>query len=157
MNKEAVVFTRHPDDSREGKKGPGFFQITRSRNLLIRNLHFTGRHPIGYATHFGGNKNILMEGCSWIGLPSVYYGATGTAGASSDHVNFRNCVFKRVGSGGHAQMAYNAYTSSTVVSSALTKKWRIDPLQLMEPNRRVGVEPSTRSTAAKSRKRPRML
>ena len=109
MNKEAVVFTRHPDDSREGKKGPGFLQITRSQNLLIRNLHFTGKHPIGYATHFGGNKNILIEGCSWIDLPGVYYGATGTADASTDHVTFRNCVFKRVGSGGHAHMAYNAY------------------------------------------------
>ena len=109
INKRDVVFTRHSDDSREGKKGPGFLKITRSQDLIIRNLHFTGKHPVGYATHFGGNSNILIEGCSWIDLPGVYYGSTGTAGASTDHVTFRNCVFKRVGSGGHAHMAYNAY------------------------------------------------
>ena len=109
INKVDVVFTRHPDDSMEGTKGPGFLQITRSQNLVVRNLQFTAKHPIGYATHFGGNKNILIEGCSWIDLPGVYYGATGTADASTDHVTFRNCIFKRVGSGGHADMAYNAY------------------------------------------------
>lgn len=109
ISEHGVVFTRHADDSMEGKKGPGFLQITRSQNLIIRNLHFTGKHPIGYATHFGRSVNIVIEGCSWIDLPGVYYGATGTAYASTDHVTFRDCMFKRVGSGGHAHMAYNAY------------------------------------------------
>jgi hypothetical protein len=109
ISRRGVAFTRHPDDSMEGKKGPGFLQIARSQNLIIRNLHFSGKHPIGYATHFGGNEDILLEGCSWIDLPGVYYGATGTAYASTDHVTFRDCVFKRIGSGGHAHMAYNAY------------------------------------------------
>ena len=108
-SQNGVVFTRHPDDSMEGKKGPGFLQITRSQNLVVRNLHFTGKQPIGYATHFGGSVNVLIEGCSWVDLPGVYYGATGTANASTDHVTFKDCVFKRVGSGGHAHMAYNAY------------------------------------------------
>jgi hypothetical protein len=109
INDEDVIFTRHPDDGMEGKKGPGLLRITRSQNLTIRNLRFTAKHPMGYATHFGGNKDILIEGCSWIDLPGVYYGATGTSYASTDRVTFKSCVFKRVGSGGHAHMAYNAY------------------------------------------------
>jgi hypothetical protein len=105
---EGVVFTRHPDDSMEGQKGPGLFSLSGCRNVLVRNLHFTAKQPIGYATHFG-SRNLVIEGCSWIDLPGVYYGASGTSGADTDHVTFRNCVFKRVGSGGHAHMVYNAY------------------------------------------------
>lgn len=109
ISEEGVVFTRHADDSMAGKTGPGFLTITQSQNLIVRNLHFTAKQPIGYATHFGGSSNVSIEGCTWIDLPGVYYGATGTAGAVTDHVTFRNCTFKRVGSGGHAHMAYNAY------------------------------------------------
>ncbi len=109
IDEDGVIFTRHGDDSTEGEKGPGFLTITRSQNLIVRNLHFTAKQPIGYATHFGGNQNVSVEGCTWIDLPGVYYGATGTSGVSTDHVTFRNCTFKRVGSGGHAHMAYNAY------------------------------------------------
>ena len=104
-----VVFTRHADDPRKGKTGPGFFKITRSQNVRVRNFEFTAEQPIGYATHFGGNKNVVVEKCRWIDLPGVYYGATGTAGELTDHVTLRDCVFQRVGSGGHAHMAYNAY------------------------------------------------
>ncbi len=53
-------------------------------------------------------KNILIENCSWIDLPGVHYGATGTD-EGSDHVAFKNCVFKRIGSRRHSHMAYNAY------------------------------------------------
>jgi hypothetical protein len=109
LDQEDVIFTRHPDDSKKGRTGPGLFKITRSENLVVRNFEFTAEHPIGYATHFGGNKNVVVEKCRWIDLPGVYYGATGTAGDSTDHVTFRDCVFQRVGSGGHAHMAYNAY------------------------------------------------
>jgi hypothetical protein len=108
-SKDGVVFTRLDSDSMDGKKGPGFFKLTRSENVIVRNCHFTGRHPISYATSFGGNKNVRIEDCSWIDLPGVYYGATGTSEQATDHVTFANCVFKRVGSGGHAHMAYNAY------------------------------------------------
>lgn len=108
-SKNGVVFTRLQSDSMDGKKGPGLFKLTRSENVIVRNLHFTGKHPISYVTSFGGNKNVRIEDCSWIDLPGVYYGATGTSEPATDHVTFDNCVFKRVGSGGHAHMAYNAY------------------------------------------------
>jgi hypothetical protein len=107
-SEKGVVFTRLASDSRQGTKGPGFLKISGSQNVVVRNLHFTGSHPIGYATHFGGNERILLERCSWIDLPGVYYGASGTAGSSTNGVTFAHCVFQRVGSGGHAHMVYNA-------------------------------------------------
>lgn len=111
---KGVIFTRLASDSMDAQKGPGLFKLTRSENVVIRNFHFTGKHPISYATSFGGNKNVLIEDCSWIDLPGVYYGATGTSEPSTDHVTFANCAFKRVGSGAHAHMAYNAYAARHV-------------------------------------------
>ena len=107
ISQDGVLFTRLESDIEQTNTGPGFLTIRNSQNIVIRNLHFTAKSPIGYATHFSG-KNILVEDCSWIDLPGVFYGATGTAGGD-DHVTFRNCVFKRIGSGPHAHMAYNAY------------------------------------------------
>lgn len=115
----AVVFTRHaadrkiadhPKAERAGLKGPGFFFLINSRNVTVRNLTFTAPDiPIGYATNFAGGKDLTIEHCHWHDLQGVYYGASGTTGAATDHVTFRNCRFERVGSGGHAHMIYNAY------------------------------------------------
>jgi hypothetical protein len=115
----AVIFTRHASDKkivdypkaeRPNLKGPGFFFLTASRNATVRNLNFTARDvPIGYATNFAGGRNVTIENCHWYDLQGVYFGATGTTGAATDHVTFRNCRFERVGSGGHAHMIYNAY------------------------------------------------
>ena len=41
-------------------------------NLVVRNLHFTGAQPMGYATHFAGNQNMVVEECRWVDLPGVY-------------------------------------------------------------------------------------
>ena len=115
----AVIFTRHAGDKkvtdypkaeRAGLKGPGFFFLTDARNTTVRFLTFTAPDvPIGYATNFAGSKDVTIESCHWHDLQGVYFGATGTTGASTDHVTFRNCRFERVGSGGHAHMIYNAY------------------------------------------------
>jgi hypothetical protein len=107
ISEHGVVFTRLASDTLDGQKGPGLFQVTHSRNLVIRGLHFTGKQPMGYATRFDG-KDILIEHCSWIDLPRVLYGATGTS-YSTDHVTFCNCEFKRIGTRASAHMAYNAY------------------------------------------------
>ena len=105
-----VVFTRHPADRRAGDKGPGFLFLSGCHNAVVRQLTFTAPHvPIGYATNFGKCRNILIEDCHWHDLQGVYYGATGTTDATTDHITYRRCRFERVGSGGHAHMAYNAY------------------------------------------------
>lgn len=115
----AVVFTRHvadrriadyPKAERAGLKGPGLFFFLNGRNATVRNLTFTAPEvPMGYATNFGGGKDVTIERCHWHDLQGVYFGATGTTGAATDHVTFRDCRFERVGSGGHAHMIYNAY------------------------------------------------
>jgi hypothetical protein len=74
---------------------------------------------MGYATHFGGNKDLLIEHCTWIDLPRVVYGATGTR-ENTDHVTFRNCEFKRIGTRASAHMAYNAYGPQHI---AFVKCW----------------------------------
>lgn len=114
-----VVFTRHASDKkvgdypravRAGLKGPGLFFLRHARNTTVRNLTFTAPHvPMGYATNFAGGRDLTIEHCHWHDLQGVYFGATGTAGAETDHVTFRQCRFERVGSGGHAHMIYNAY------------------------------------------------
>ncbi len=114
-----VVFTRHaedkkvadyPEKERPSLKGPGLFSLGDGQNATIRNLTFTAPNvPIGYATNFSGGRNVVIENCHWHDLQGVYYGATGASGIETDHVTFRNCRFERVGSGGHAHMAYNAY------------------------------------------------
>ena len=106
----AVVFTCPPDDRRTGEKGPGFLFLSDCHHGVVRNLTFTAPQiPIGYATNFGKCQHLLIEDCHWHDLQGVYFGATGTTGAATDHITFRNCRFERVGSGGHAHMAYNAY------------------------------------------------
>jgi hypothetical protein len=108
ISDRGAVFTRLATDTLDDEKGPGLFYVTRSQNLVIRNLHFTAIQPMGYATRFGGNRNIRVEHCSWIDLPRIYYGATGTS-ENTDHVTFRDCVFKRIGTHTTSHMAYNAY------------------------------------------------
>ncbi len=115
----AVVFTRHEEDrkiadypkaERAALKGPGLFFLVNSRNATVRHLAFTAPDvPMGYATNFAGGRNLTIEDCHWHDLQGVYFGATGTTGAATDHVTFRACRFERVGSGAHAHMIYNAY------------------------------------------------
>ena len=115
----AVVFTRHAADrkladypaaERAGLKGPGLFFLVQSRNATVRRFTFTAPDvPMGYTTNFAGGRDLTIENCHWHDLQGVYYGATGTSGAATDHVTFKNCRFERVGSGGHAHMIYNAY------------------------------------------------
>ena len=107
-----VVFTRHPDDpdyTRKNNKGPGFLFLRDARNVTVRDLTFTApKKPIGYATNFRG-RDLTIENCHWHDLDGVYFGATGTALGTTNNVTFVKCRFERVGSGGHAHMAYNAY------------------------------------------------
>jgi hypothetical protein len=106
----AVVFTRHPDDRRTGDKGPGFLFLSGCHHGVVRNLTFTAPDfPIGYATNFGKCQELQIEDCHWHDLQGVYYGATGTAHATTDHITYQRCRFERIGSGAHAHMAYNAY------------------------------------------------
>ncbi len=112
-----VIFTRDPADpdyTPTNNKGPGLLIMREARNVVVRNLTFTApRKPIGYATNFRG-VNILIEDCHWHDLQGVFFGASGTAFASSSMITFRNCRFERVGSSAQAHMIYNAYDPTHV-------------------------------------------
>lgn len=106
-----AILRRHPGDNKkdEPKNRASLFTMADCQNVVVRHLHFTGSEPLGYAHQMSNCKDVLIDGCTWIDMPGIYYGATGTSGARTEHVVLRNCVFKRIGSGGHAHMIYNAY------------------------------------------------
>ncbi|MFC1735032.1 hypothetical protein ACFL1X_02880 [Candidatus Hydrogenedentota bacterium] len=113
-----TVFRIDSEDKRD--PNTGFFVSRGCQNIAIRNLHFTGRGTVEYISRVTGSTDIVFEHCSWIDLPNIISGATGTmpemtitpANASytgTHHITFRNCVFKRVGTTPRAHMIYNAY------------------------------------------------
>ena len=107
--------------SGEGQQpGTGFYISRGSQNIAVRNLHFTGQGKVGYITHVKGSRHILFESCSWVDLPHITFGATGTAPGltitpenashtDTHHITYKGCTFKRVGTTGGAHMIYNAY------------------------------------------------
>ena len=104
---DGAVFRRHPDDPEENAD---LFTLNNCRNLALRHLHFRGDERIGYAFRArAGSRDIDIEHCTWIDLHGVRYGAAGTTGSTTRDITFRNCVFKRIGFGGHSHMIYNAY------------------------------------------------
>lgn len=104
---DGTVFTSDPAEPVKEQNTIDMLYFN-GRNTVFRNLHFTGQQHMGYATRFLG-QDLLIEDCTWIDLPRVYYGATGTAYETSHHITFKDCVFKRVGLNSHAHMIYNAY------------------------------------------------
>jgi len=91
----------------ETKPNTGFYLVD-CRNIVVRDLHFTGPGKTGYISRATG-QHILFERCSWIDLPNIRYGAAGSTGKETSHIVYRNCTFRRVGLQGGAHMIYNAY------------------------------------------------
>jgi len=79
------------------------------RNVRVVGLHFTGPEVMGYGLQLRNCQGVLIEGCSWTDMTGVYYGATGTVQKETRNIMWRSCLFRRVGSGTHAHMIYNAY------------------------------------------------
>lgn len=91
----------------DGKSGTGFF-LRGCQNVTVRYLNFTGPGEMSYISQVQA-KNILFEHCTWIDLPNMKFGATGTTRDTTEHVAWKSCTFKRVGVQGGAHMIYNAY------------------------------------------------
>jgi hypothetical protein len=100
-----TVFRALNEDA--GKPNTGFY-LADCRNVIVRDLHFTGPGKTGYISRATG-QDILFERCSWIDLPNIRYGAAGSSGKETNHIAYRNCTFRRVGLHGGAHMIYNAY------------------------------------------------
>lgn len=95
---------------------PLIVSIKDAINVTIRNFHFRGEGAVRYvlrvsSTKKKGTKDILIENCSWIDMPGVVAGAAGTLHATTSHITFKNCTFKRVGSKS-GLMIYNAHHSN---------------------------------------------
>ena len=86
-----------------------------AQNITFRDFHFTGNGEINYVlairtpSGFIPSKNILIENCTWIDMRGVVYGATGCHYEGTTDVMYRNCTFKRIGSGSGSHMMYHAY------------------------------------------------
>lgn len=101
------------------------------RNLHLKNLHFTGKArkyavtvigisperrdaiiPVNPTTMqvkanlFRPAQDIDFDGCTWIDLRQVFYGAL-CLSFNTHHITVRNCAFKRLGLERHAHMMYN--------------------------------------------------
>ncbi len=119
---------------------PVLFELKGCRNMVVDSFNFTGEAP-GYAfkitkycppefyAQFNEenkltavaigeaegtvSKNITVRNCNWYDMEKLYYGAAG-ASYGALHVAFENCTFKRIGSGTHSHMIYNAYGATHV-------------------------------------------
>ncbi len=83
------------------------------QNMTIKDFNFRG-HITEYGmtiTKSGSVKShdITVDSCTWIDLPTVYYGGMG-AHYGSYNITIQNNVFKRLGKDSHAHMIYNAYS-----------------------------------------------
>ncbi len=108
---DEVIFTL--PTGTEDKKD--VLRFNNCQNIRIKNLHFSGDGRIEYTLRItGGNtKNFLIEGCSWIDLPGVIFGATG-AHSRTLRITYRECTFKRVGFSGGSHMMYHSYRPSYI-------------------------------------------
>lgn len=90
-----------------------------SRNITIRNIHFTGDGSINYvfrvtSTEEGETRDILIENCSWTDMGGIVYGTAGVQQKNTSHVTFKNCMFKNIGKNGGSHMIYNAYGAQNI-------------------------------------------
>lgn len=106
-----VWLARHPEDPDRGNEGPDLLEFRDCHNVAMSQLHFTAPEGqwIDYTTRLTRCRDFLVDGCSWVDMPNVHYGATGVHREESDGVTYRNCRFVRIGRRSGAHMAYNAW------------------------------------------------
>ena len=84
------------------------FEISRSRNISLSNLHFRGNIS-GYGLVITqSSQDIHIDRCSWVDLREVYFGALGIHRRSKD-IRVSRSRFERLGQDSHAHMIYVAY------------------------------------------------
>ncbi len=107
LNKEGTIFRTDPDDPIDDALAFDMF-IFDGTNALIRNFHFTGEQYVDYVTKLYGS-HVTLADSTFIDMPHVIYGATGTHYEDSEYITVRDSVFIRIGFDSHAHMMYNAY------------------------------------------------
>lgn len=85
------------------------------QNIHIRGFHFTGNGRVEYTLRITGDnsKNFLIENCSWLDMGGIIFGCTG-AHQGASHINYKNCVFKRIGINAGSHMMYHSYRASYI-------------------------------------------
>ena len=108
-----TIVRRNPNDPQEHEKAnrPTLILLENCRNLTLRNVHFRGSEPIAYALAIRRCRDVLVEACSWVNMPGVYYGATGAHYPETENVTWKACRFERIGYDSHAHMIYNAWSA----------------------------------------------
>jgi len=107
LNKEGTIFRTDPNDPIDESLAFDMFYF-KGVNTLIRYFHFTGEQYINYVTKLYGSY-VTLSDCTFIDMPHVIYGASGTHYEDSHHITLRDSVFIRIGFDSHAHMMYNAY------------------------------------------------
>lgn len=93
-----------------------------SKNIVFRNLHWEDDSPsgsvrTGYSLALQyQSSNIIVEGCSFVGLWRNYYGAFGAHHAGTNNITVRRNEFVGGGSGTHFHMIYNSYQPSNLTT-----------------------------------------
>ncbi len=115
----ATVFTKN-NSAADGMTGNAI-TLNYATNVVLRHLHWEDdvtmaakQTAYSLVINSGANstaetKNIMIEGCSFIGLDQNYYGAMGVHHKRTHKVTTRNCEFVRVGVDGSAHMIYHSY------------------------------------------------
>lgn len=90
-------------------------RLNNCQNIHLRDLHFTGDGRTEYALRITGtdSKKILIENCSWVDMKGIIYGATG-AHQGASNINYRDCIFKRIGFNAGSHMMYHSYGASYI-------------------------------------------
>ncbi|MEW6303807.1 MAG: hypothetical protein AB1705_10075 [Verrucomicrobiota bacterium] len=114
----ASVFTRN---SLAENKTNNMVNLRYAKNIVVRHLHWENDAPntnvlTGYSFVINADmsgaketRNIIVEGCSFVGLDHNYYASMGIHHKSTHNVEVSNCEFVRVGRDSHAHMLYNSW------------------------------------------------
>lgn len=117
-----TVFTRNNASSNQ----LNMITLQYATNVVIRHLHWeddttdtsklTGYSlVITSATKGSQTGDVVVEGCSFVGLDLNYYGAMGIHQAMTHNVKVSDCEFIRGGYDSHFHMIYNAYGPSNLL------------------------------------------
>ena len=109
-----------------GSNGTNAFRIKECNNTIIQNIHFTNYSDDdnGYFSNalqiYGGgtSKNITIQGCSFIDLTNILYGAV--AMTEGSYFTIKNCEFIRIGTN---YLSHCIYAQKDLCGSIVTNNY----------------------------------